>query len=251
MKFILSGIPRSGTSLLSTIICKMDNAYCFNECLYNIPKVSDDLGKLKLALMHGNKVPNTYTGNKLTTNTSKENKIDVKKAKGEYDKYCVVGSKINTPYLKYIQYFIDNDDFEKIIFLVRDPVYAIASFHNRKGLNISHVTKNDNDVRFWDIPMVSQDVISRQAEIVNWQFMRIRILNDGYDKVHVVKYENLTEKTPEVLCDISNILGVDYLKDNPVFKNMNDDKRYSENVDMKKVREAVKKYCPERSHFGY
>jgi len=34
--FIVTGIPRSGTSLISTILCKPINCYCFNEIQYKI-----------------------------------------------------------------------------------------------------------------------------------------------------------------------------------------------------------------------
>lgn len=245
MKFILTGIPRSGTSLMSSLICKIENAYCLNEILYKITTVSDNLSRAKLALMHGAPIPNRYSGDKLTTNTSGSNGVEERVAEGDYNKNCVVGSKVNTPYLKFLQYFIENDEIDRIIILVRDPIYAIGSFHNRSGLNISKVGVGNLDPRFWDICFPSENVIERQAIILNHYFRKINIANNYNDKVMLIRYEDLTLSTPNILDKVSDFLGVEKLKEYPILKLMNKDKRYSENVDMVKVKQAVNKYCEE------
>ena len=37
LDYVITGIPRSGTSLISTILSSSENSFCFNEVHYQIP----------------------------------------------------------------------------------------------------------------------------------------------------------------------------------------------------------------------
>lgn len=250
---IITGIPRSGTSLFSTLLNEIPNVYSMNEILYNIYNLPKDMAIVRYNLVNNLPVPNKYKDNKLATNTGidKEITTEARIMDKEFDDNCVVASNVNLPYLNNIQCILTFGF--KIIAVVRDPVYAIASWNMPycKEMQIHNVMLENLYGMFWMIPMVKETNIERQAELWEWYAGIINKLFEG-GKIEYIKYEDFFNPPLYILSWVAKQLDVE-LPNNlctPILKNNNKDDRYPD-VDIEAIREAVKEYCPIRKVFGY
>ncbi|MFW6026940.1 MAG: glycosyltransferase, partial [Candidatus Woesearchaeota archaeon] len=258
-KFIVTGIPKSGTTLLSALISSIPNTMCLDEIIYDIDNLPEKLNKVKKRLINNEPIPNSFKENgELSTNKRREAREKIwKRVQGEYNKHTMIGLKVNTPYLLNLNKIIKNRF--KIIAVIRNPIYTIASWRswepntfldslpeNDKRIAEARVKKGDVSKRFKNFSFKSDKTVERQAEI--WNYLASIVIKNK-DNIKIYKYEDLTEKTDLVMKDISNYLGVNFSYDNEKnIDNMNIDKRYS---DLEKIKKAVKKYSPNRKDFGY
>jgi hypothetical protein len=244
--FIVTGIPRSGTSLLSVLLNNFHNAVCINEMFYDINSLPRDFAEIRRRLMAGEPIPNRYNSSgQLTTDTMSGNiKIDnrVIQIAGEN---VVIGSKVNIPYLNHIQEILDYG--YKIIALVRDPVYAIGSWNSQKASIIpeAHVTDADMHPRWKGFKFKSNDKIERQAQL--WNFYANLIWNLR-NKIKIYTYELLTSDLDLIIKDIRENLGLESFGKMPKVNNQNIASKYPQ---IEKIKKAVERYCPIREVFGY
>lgn len=249
--FILTGIPKSGTTLLSSILSKLSDTICLDEIYYNVNDFIIDINLIRNKLVNEGKILNRYKRNgELSTNKRGEGREKMLgEVDGIYTDNALIGSKANEPYLFNIEDIIKR--FELIISIVRNPIYTIASWrswtpHGSSELApVARVKKGDEVLRYKEFPFKSNKTVERQAEI--WNYLASIIWNNR-NKLKIYKYENLTEKTSTVLDDIADYLNVDKSNEDFELKNMNIDSRYN---DLGKIKKAVEKYAPIRKKFGY
>jgi len=243
---IVTGIPRSGTSLLSVLLNNFDNAVCLNEIFYDINSLPRDFAEIRRRLIVGEPIPNRYdSSGQLATDTQNDNvKID-NRVVHIADENVVIGSKVNIPYLNYIQKILDYG--YKVIAIVRDPVYAIGSWNSKKASIIpeAHVTDADMHPRWKGFDFESNDKIERQAQIWNFYADLIWKLRD---RIKIYTYESLTSNLDFIIKDICGNLGLESLENMPEVNNQNIDSKYPK---IEQIKEAVKKYCSTKEMFGY
>lgn len=243
---IVTGIPRSGTSLLSVLLNNFHNSVCLNEILYDTNSLPRDFSEIRRRLIVGKPIPNRYdSSGKLATDTQNDNvKIDNRVVQIE-DENVVIGSKVNIPYLNNIHKILDYG--YKVIAIVRDPVYAIGSWNSKKASIIpeAHVTDVDMHPRWKGFKFESSDKIERQAQIWNFYADLIWKLRD---RVKIYTYELLTSNLDLITKDIAGNLGLESFADTLVVNNQNIDSKYPK---IEQIKKAVKKYCSIKEVFGY
>lgn len=250
--FVLSGISRSGTSLLSVIINEVPNAVCFNEVLTPDPKaLPEALARIRRDLIKGRPVPNKFDeSGRLATNTLDGVVTKEKRRVGKpLDENVVVGSKRNIPYLNVMEELLDHGF--KAVVMVRDPVYTIGSWSSPKAAEarIPGALVSSDDVHpHWNAVRFSgQDVIERRAEA--WQHHAAHAW-DLRDSVKILTYEKLCLEPDAVLEELCVYLELRPPRPAPTVAGppRNDDSRYPE---IPRIRQAVRRLCSARKHFGY
>jgi len=243
--FIITGIPRSGTSLFSVLVNDFDNAVCFNEIWYDVIRLPGFYFNAREMILAGKPVPNRYdnSGN-LTTNTMGDGEgIREAVIKKPFDESIVIGSKVNAPYLNELEAILYNRI--KAIVIVRHPWYTIGSYQTpaTQTLNIANPL---TDPRYKHLDYATDDPIQCQAELWELFAKKIWMLRNH---LTIIRYEDLTERTYETM---ERFAGLFDLKMPDRFsreiKNMNDPARYPK---MDQVKEAAKKYIVTARYFGY
>jgi len=243
---IITGIPRSGTSLFSVLLNNVHNAVCLNEVLYDVYSLPQELAEIRRRLVAGEPIPNRYdSSGALTCDTQNgKNSIEYRRVK-TVDRNVVIGSKINIPYLNQIETILNYG--YKVIAIVRDPVYTIGSWNSKKATRIPEAQVTDENLhpRWTHFPFVSSGKLERQAQI--WQFYATLIWK-LQDRIKIYTYEQITNHTDEVLSDVCRYLNLEKPDPAEKLKNLNVRSRYTGG---KGVRRAVREFCPIRQMFGY
>jgi len=252
--FVVTGICRSGTSLLSVLLNKLKNCVCLNEIMYDVMGLPASFAEVRRRVMINEPLPNKYDkeGN-LTTDTMRfgrdvRNDLDTTFLSDD----ARIGSKVNDPYLLSSQILL-NYGYHMFI-MIRNPVYTIASWNveNSKdslpdsSLEANKVMPNNFSPRWKWVPFITDDKISRQAELWNWLAMIVWCLGN---KATVIKYEDLVSNPNKEMQKICDILELENTIDDE-FENKNIDSRFEES-NLNLIKEKVKKLCPAREYFGY
>ncbi len=243
--FVICGIPRSGTSITSKLICEcVPGAYCLNEVLYRIPLVRKDLMHLGMNLLDSGEIPNKYFGNgELVYNVHEDERVEWRKVDKKFDEDMLIGSKITSLYLINLLILLEQD--MPILAMLRDPLYTIASWLSpkAKALMVARVTPDNMGPRWAEFPFKSDDRIERMAEL--WDFMASIILNHK-GIIEYLKYEELAGGQPwERMRDFWQKI-IPFI---PVIENYNIRDRYD--CDWDKIEAALEKYAPLRKEFDY
>jgi glycosyltransferase involved in cell wall biosynthesis len=242
--FIVTGIPRSGTSLFSKLLNDIDNAVCLNEIHYDVDSLPPAFAEIRRRLALGAPIPNRYdsSGN-LTTDTQRSG-VDVEeRIVQSVDETAMIGSKVNIPYLNQIHKILDYG--YKTIAIVRDPVYAIGSWNSDKAQIIpeAHVTEDDKHPRWQNFTFTTNDKIERQAQIWNFYADLIWRLRDS---IKIYTYESLTSDPERIMREVCDFLNLELPEKIAEMKSQNIDSKYPR---MEEIRKAVEKYCPVRKVF--
>ena len=246
---IVTGIPRSGTSLFSTLVNQLPNSVCLNEILYDVDKLPKHIAEVRRRLLAHEPIPNKYNDDgSLTTNTQESQNLETHLVDKRVGSDVVIGTKVNVPYLiqlnKLMRYGF------KVVAVVRNPIYTIASWRSEKSKNIPEAQVSDHNLnpRWANFPFSTESPIERQAEI--WQYLaQIMITSNG--NVNIYKYENIIENTIDLLNRFSSLMGIEWdssLALDFELKNMNLDSRYQE---IDEIRKAVEEFCPAAAELGY
>ena len=249
--FIVTGIPRSGTSLFSALLNSCPGVVCLNEILYNVDSLHADLLNIKGSLERGEPAPNKYNqAGELTTDTTIS--CEVKKlTRITPGGNVVLGSKVNYPYLEAF------DRIRKlkcpVFALVRDPVYTIASWSSSKAINIPEFEVGPPPLpmrRRWDsFPFQTTNPVSRRAEL--WNHMAGLII-DNESHLSVVHYETLVSAPHVVLANCCAELHRQFTSELPDVFDGNISSRFvSEGVNLEEIRDAVRRFAPRRLLLGY
>ena len=244
---LLAGIPRSGTSLFTTIMNAFENCCVINESFYDFNTLAGDLYDVRRAIWEGKPIPNKYNKKgKLVTDTYEVPGGAISTSKiydGQFDENILIGSKVNAPYIFMLNILL-HAGFD-IIAIVRDPRFVLGSWHLEKNKTLNAANIPD-DPRYKDYAYKYKTQIENQAEI--WEYMA-GIIWAMRDKLTIWRYEDLM-LNPFGFC---HFIGDRYkLKLNeskmPEIIDRNDVKRYP---NMDEITNAVNLICKTRKAFGY
>lgn len=248
--FVVTGIPRSGTSLLCAMLSRSDTCVCFNEIHYDIDSLPLFFEEMRRKLQSHVAVPNKLDEEgELITSTDDANKHSIRKkvfhVEGEE---LAVGSKVTVPYLNQIRGILAQG-FPTII-MIRDPVYTLGSWNSEKLSNtpLNRVMSDDLHSHWKQVRFASsEEKIARQAHI--WEhYARLIWSIRSESRVRIIKYESLVEMPGEVLKELGDFIHISQTDEVQNLDNCNDDSRY---CSLELIRSAVVQYCPSRVVFGY
>jgi len=266
-RFAIAGIPRSGTSLAAKMITEqVPDAYCVNEVDYlDSKRIPALMNIVALRLSKGMPVRNRYgEDGKIESDVVRNlrrHKIEAREAPGSYSDDPVVGIKGNTAL-----------DVElllrrgfKILFLVRDPRFTLASWAEAGRTPWRDVTE-DNLSQWWryhPFPWEAgpDNAIGRRVEV--WQAFAEEILHyttmfpgEGTrtaphpdDRCLLWTYEQLTADPNGFLRAFAIWFGLDMPAVVAGLENRNREDRFESNfaeLDM-----VVDSMAPARIGFGY
>jgi len=273
--FILTGIPRSGTSMVAKILNSLDNVVCLNEVedvnrgvnFYDVPMLPGMFSAIRQMLWAGDAIPNRYDGaGGVTSNTMKEGEqLHWRNVEGVIEKDVVIGSKINAPYLGRLNELFFNRF--RIYVITRHPVYVIGSYQMpyTATLNIANPL---TDVRYdqfkfeneyaarWRSAQARQDVVCDedvllakihcQAELWNWFAQQVMLTG-----LVAWRYEDIVADPKKYALQFMNDFDmVDHMASANVLEPMeNQNKDKYPHMDL--IRDAVKMWCKAAKHFGY
>lgn len=246
---IITGIPRSGTSLFSVLLNKIEDVVCLNEILYNVASLQEDFGTIRRDILSGKPIKNKYNENgDLTTDTMTSSSVKEVCVSVKQENF-IIASKVNVPYLFNLDK-IKSYGFP-IFVLVRDPVFTIASWSSEKakGIPEAQVGPYPDPIssRWKNIEFQSDDPISRRAEI--WNFLAGIILKHAKD-IHLINYETLVSNTAGAISSFGTVMKTSLKGGWKIDFDGNLPSRF-ENEDLDAIRKAVEKYAPNRLMFGY
>lgn len=245
--FIITGIPRCGSSLLCALLTRMDNCVCFNEIHYEVDTLACFFHEMRRDLLAGAAVANKMdeSGEMITSTDDTNKRFIYKKIFQVKGARIVIGSKVTVPYLNRIDKILKEN--YKVIAMVRDPVYALGSWNSQKlsGTPMNKVTADNLHSHWKGIRFSSDNKIERQSQI--WEHYA-GLLWSLRDKLKIIKYEELTTQQELVMRELSGFLKIRLPEKLEALSNYNQDFRYK-NLD--EIRDAVGRYCPSRKHFGY
>ena len=255
--FILTGIPRSGTTLLCNLLNHIQNVVCLNEIpdFYDINRLPQTFHAYSYIIRNSQKIPSRRKdGEEITDTQTEGHEIELTPVTIDNTKPLYIGSKINYPYLDNIDQIIKYG--YPIIAMVRNPVFTIASWNNhKKNINEAHVMPEDFEKwpRYSKIEFKSSNKFGRQAEL--WNYMA-RIILDKIGRYFTFNYEDVVSNADKYLNFISHAIGFERLEQQklnkllPPLKNLNDIRRF-DNIDFDRIIKAVIEYAPLMKEFGY
>ncbi len=190
---IITGIPRSGSSLLSTLINQMDKAICLNEIRddSNLFAMFNDLRQqIEQTQSVENKVD---ADNQLTTNTI-ANDTQVKKVAIDIEgKNFVLAQKFTLRYMVQLEKLLeDNWDVWAI---VRHPVYTLLSWM-RCPDNFPITQISPPNRWFHEVAFSSEDEDIRRIDI--WNHFAEKLYQHR-DKVNIIRYEDLIQNPQQTM----------------------------------------------------
>ena len=249
---VLSGISRSGTSLLSVLIGSLENAVCLNEILPPEPNLLPDaFARTRRSLLKGKPVANKFDATGQPTTDTLACMVREKRVVDKpLTKRALVGSKRNIPYLNNAVSLLEHGFL--MVLMIRDPVYTIGSWGSEKAArgNIPAVRMSpgaDLHPHWHPVQFTREDPIERRAEA--WEHYA-RIIWSLRGRATILRYEQLCSNPELVMANLCLVLGLAPPNALPDIVNpsKNDDARYP---DLPAIREAVHALCPTRRSFGY
>ena len=228
---IITGIPRSGTTLTAALIDSLPNTVCLNEPAWQTAKkhsspqafarwLAEDFVEVRQKLLRGDPIPDSrsHEGLAVTNYYRPGNKINHgNKTHPMENTYRIVpftrpgltrdftlAIKHNSPYLAVLKPLIDLECFT-IIVIIRHPVEVIHSWRSLT-LPVSE-GKLPNAEPYW--PQMAQlartpmDLLEKQIRIYDLICKRIYHLCKD---VHILTYEDLIQ-SPHRLCEHIGVTG--------------------------------------------
>lgn len=214
---ILTGIPRSGTTLAAALIDSLPDTVCLNEPAWQTARVArdaqgfaewlaGDFAQLRQKLLRGEAVPDRREadGSAVTNYYRAEaGKMEhtfkvIPFARAELTQDFTLAIKHNGPYLAALKPLVESKAYT-IIAIVRHPVEVIASWR-RLALPISQ-GRMPNATPYW--PRMAQlvaspmDMLEKQVRMYDLMCKRIW---DMRESIHVLPYETMV-KSPGVIAN--------------------------------------------------
>jgi len=251
--FIITGMPRGGTSLMSTLANGFENTVCLNEIIdtqsginfYDVALLPGMFAVIRDRLLNQQPIPNRYNDNdSLTTNTMADgNNLKWRVHDKKIDENVLIGSKINAPYLMQLNKIIFNRI--QVIAIIRHPVFVLGSYQMPYTKNINEANCT-TDPRYQDFTFKNRgNIIQCQAELWNW-FASIII--NLKDHITILRYEDITENTEEVLEKFAELFNLPKVNNIPKISNKNIASRYKK---IDEINEMVALECSMMKHFDY
>jgi len=242
---IITGIPRSGTSLVTSLLNSVDNVVCLNEILYNVNTLPQDFDEVRKRLLLKQPIPNKYNNDGYLTTDTQNGQTQIKNRilSKSLDKNVIVGSKVNIPYLNQIEKILQYGFCT--IAIIRDPAYTVASWNRNKNIPEAMVSTENMHPRWRQFNFDTTNPVERQAKL--WEFYA-GILWKYRGQLKILKYEYITQHPDAVLKNLCDELGVVPPESIPELKNYNIPSRY-ENFEY--VSTIAAQLCPTAKYFGY
>jgi len=244
--FVLTGIPRSGTSLLSSLLCEPEDCFCFNEIHFDVVTLPFFFMRMRKKLLAGELVPNRTSREGEVATDTQEKGVSVQEiGVAGKSRRLVLGSNVNILYLNQFDSMLSYK--YKVLVVVRNPLFTLASWNSEKASAIpeARITGEDLNSRWKNVHFSSQDNLDRQAEI--WEHYA-NLIWSLRDQVKIIRYEMLTENQHDVLEEITHYLGISSPGTLRKLRNLNIRSRYA---NLETVHHAVEKYCRSKKYFGY
>jgi LPS sulfotransferase NodH len=225
LDYVVTGIPRSGTSLMSTILSSSENSLCFNEVHYQIPVLPSFFSEMRHRIDAGLPIINKINQKgKLTTDTQRQDGVQFSEmhVNGK-DIPIKLGSKVNVPYLNKIK------DIEKcgykIVAMVRDPAYTLASWNDAKVSNIPEANvSGPTQHKRWDMFSFSTES-KLERQLIIWEHYA-NIINSLSSNSLIVNYESLVKNPRETISKVCNFLDITAPKTIPEIVDGNSSGKY-------------------------
>jgi len=195
---ILTGFPRSGTSLFSALLGQLENVVCLNE-ISPTPYHFHFFGRVRRRIERGRPVANRYDGSGALTTNTRESAVRIEERRVQVkDHKFVLAQKYTLPYLNYLERFCDEG--WPVWVIVRDPRFALLSWKScPPHWGISRLLPPDELLAH--IPFAEDDADGRRVEVWNHYARRIDALRD---RLRIVRYEDLVADPTAVMqsfCD--------------------------------------------------
>jgi len=217
---LITGIPRSGTSLITKLISKQQNTICFSEPKWlkeirhnnqNSEEFKNNLRQkihqIRNEIKNGNPVEITVERgtNYLPENyyNRRKNKIinlkETKKVYIEHSKDLILCVKSNVLFTSCIEALV-NEDSWRIYSIIRNPLFVLMSW---RSLNIP-ISKGEikiGEVYSQEIRKIvkEEDLLIKQVKILDWFFKTYFYYNKN-----IIKYEDLINNPQGILNKLLN-----------------------------------------------
>lgn len=243
--FCIMGIARSGTSLACKLFTEsVNNVFCMNETEIDIDKVPRLLSETRRKLLAGEPVPNRWDGSALQSDTVRCPTPVSERVVHGYDADVVMGIKMAMRFERAVNQGL------KVVAVVRDPVYAIASWRQAGDIVWNHVTDGDMN-QMWvyeKIKFERSSRLERQCELWEHYARQIQtVLVKHPDKVKLWRYEDFTVAPQAFVGDVAEFIGCSP-KTAPDLSCFNLPWRFNE---LDRIADAVERLCPSRGGFDY
>ena len=247
LDYIITGIPRSGTSLLSAILTESGNSVCFNEIHYPVETLPLFFSEMRTRISNGFPVYMKLDKNSnLTTDTINQGgNFGPVIFKHKCDNELRLGSKVTDPYLRSIREILDLG--YKVVFMIRNPIYSIKSWNsaNARESPLGRVDGEDQHRRWNPFGFSDESRLLRHVKI--WDFYA-EIVRSNSDECLVIKYEDLIMNFEETIEQICKYL--DLKKPAEVPKLVNGNLKYK-HEELSSIKEELEKSSKLMLDFGY
>lgn len=244
--FVVTGIPRSGTSLLCALLSSSPDTHCFNEIYYNVYGLPWFFRRMRKRIVRGEPVPiRLDSDGRRITSTSRDNYRRVQEIRLPERRDVVVGSKVTVPYLNCLGDLLQLG--YPTVALVRDPVFTLASWRSEKMRDtpVDRVTEGDRHSHWSNVRFGHEEKLQRQAELWNHY---AGVIWKHQERVHVLRYEDLVGRTDAALKAVTKHLGIAPIDVDKPLRTRNRPEHYAA---IDPVRNLVKELCSRRASYGY
>ena len=220
--FLVTGIPRSGTSLLAALLSSWPNTVVFNEppelsgpqLLRNDPLMLCNiyLEHMRKKILKGETIANKYSA---INNSKTEVATDTWTGIVTENRFIAIdqnlpvnlSAKMTMPFLEHLPALSGNDSNFKVVAMVRNPIDTIASWKKTFG-NLRECAPGKTipwSKRF----ILSTDSDTTLRQIVLWRQLE-EVIYESKDnpKLFIIKLDDLVihhEEISHKLCDFLNI----------------------------------------------
>lgn len=244
--FVVTGIPRSGTSLLCMLLSSSPDAHCFNEICYDVCGLPWFFRRMRKRIARGEPVPiRLDSDGRRITSTSRENYRRLQETRLPERRDVVVGSKVTVPYLNCLGDLLQLG--YPTVALVRDPVFTLASWRSEKMRDtpVDRVTEDDRHSHWSNVRFGHEEKLQRQAELWNHY---AGVIQKHQERVHLLRYEDLVDRTDVAFDAVTQHLGIAPLDVDEPLRTRNRPEHYG---DIDPVQSVVEDLCSLRASFGY
>jgi hypothetical protein len=257
---LITGIPRSGTSLITKLISEQQNTLCFSEptwlkeirhdkqsCEEFKNNLTEKVNQIRNEVKKGNPVEMTVEKgtNHLPENyyNRQKNKIinlkETRKVHIEYSKDLIICIKSNTLFTACIKALIDEEAW-KVCSVVRSPLFVLMSWRSL-NIPISEGKIKIGEIYSKEIREIvkEKDLLIRQVKILDWFFKTYADYSEN-----IIKYENLVNNPQEVLNTLLNRSDTHKFD----LKSKNNEKVYN-SIEKNNLSETLARYAQNSTKF--
>lgn len=242
---VITGIPRSGTSLICSLLNNVPDVVAFNEIFYDVYGLPKTLKEVRKKLIAGDPVPNKYgIDGKPASDTMDPTEV-AHVAQDPKSQDVIIATNVNVPYLVNMRAIKSFGC--PVIAMVRDPIYTVASYSSTRASKIPAAQVGPSPLpvhpRWKNIDFKGKDSVERRAEV--WNYIAGLILEN---QVPVIHYEHLIEDPSATLRKVLSMTAYP-CSSIPEPEPLTSGNKKPENLD--EIRDAIERFAPNRKLLGY